>query len=331
MNPRKASWILTVVAVVSVLPPAAAEPGPTASSSGVPPTEVDEAARHFKRGVESYQAGDMPGALVEFRAANALVPNYKILYNLGQVAQEMRDSSSALRYYREYLASGGTAVRSARRKEVENAITELATRVGRLTVEVVGGPASLTLDGDSASPELLADGITLNPGPHQVVVIFAGHAPERHPLEIVAGGAIDLVVHRPNDPLPAAVKAAPAPVAAVTKRPWVLRQRAEVWTWSLTTLVAGAAVVTGLTARSYSRGLVDERKTVPADVRGLDWYQRRTKKYALITDGLLAGGTVLALVSIYLSLRDHEVEAPRDEIGLGMQVGPGRVAYGWKF
>ena len=52
---------------------------------------LKEARAHFERGVEYYTEGDFRAALVELTRAYALQPTYKMLYNLGQVAFELRD------------------------------------------------------------------------------------------------------------------------------------------------------------------------------------------------------------------------------------------------
>lgn len=319
--------------LVALLSVAAAPVAHAAGKTGVSAPandDVSEAAKHFKMGVKLYQEADFPGALIEFRAANALVPNYRILYNLGQVAQEMHDWASALRYYREYLDSGGTAVKGARRKEVEKSISELVPQVGRLTVKLVGASGTISLDGDLAAPAIESEGVTLNPGPHKVAVTFPAHQPELRLVEIVAGDTSALVFERvaqPEKPRPFLT----APRPARPEPPWLLRQRAEVWTWSATALLGAGAIYTAVLARSYSQDLVHERTSIPADQARLEWFQARTEKYALITDGLLAGGTVLGLVSIYLSLRDREARPREADSASGLQIGPGAMAYGWKF
>lgn len=294
--------------------------------------EVGQAARHFKLGVKLYQAGDFPGALVEFRAANALVPNYKILYNLGQVAHEMHDWNSALRYYREYLDSGGKAIRDDRRQEVEATIAELSPKVGRLRIKLVGGPAEVRLNGYLTPPEALDEAIALNPGQHEVTAVFPGEESVSRTATLNGGDNIELVFRRPTPP---PKPAAPPPVAAaVPQKPWLLRQPAAVWTWTGTGLLAAGAIVSGLRARGYSQDLVREREQFPAAPDRLEWFQSRTRRYALITDGLVAGGTVLALVSLYLSFRDQDQrpgETAQIPETLGLQVGPGGMAYGWKF
>ena len=55
-------------------------------------SSVTERAReHFERGVDYYGEGDYRAALIEFQRAYSIQPTYRLLYNLGQVAYELRD------------------------------------------------------------------------------------------------------------------------------------------------------------------------------------------------------------------------------------------------
>src|SRR5438045_3990018 len=58
---------------------------------------VADARRHYELGLDLYQDGDPEAAFVEFHRAYALVPNYRVLYNLGRIAQEKHDWAMARR------------------------------------------------------------------------------------------------------------------------------------------------------------------------------------------------------------------------------------------
>ena len=94
----------------------------------------EEASERFRRGVKLYKDNDYVAALVEFKRAYELAPNYRVLYNLGQTSRELKDYASALTAYRQYLAEGGDEVKGARKKEVEGAIEDLVARVGTLSI-----------------------------------------------------------------------------------------------------------------------------------------------------------------------------------------------------
>src|SRR5262249_38985743 len=93
-----------------------------------PPAATDkanEASQHFKSGVAFYKDKDFPAALVEFKRAYELLPNYSVLYNLGQTARELKDYAAALTAFERYLREGGAKIPPPRRKEVTAAVEDL--------------------------------------------------------------------------------------------------------------------------------------------------------------------------------------------------------------
>src|SRR5262245_61950348 len=65
---------------------APAAPAPSSAAPAQPTPEIlAEAKQRFDRGYELYEEGEYPLALIEFNRAYELVPNYKVLYNIGQV------------------------------------------------------------------------------------------------------------------------------------------------------------------------------------------------------------------------------------------------------
>src|SRR6185369_13528930 len=88
-----------------------------------------EAATRFKKGIELFKEGDYQAALIEFRRANEIAPNYAVLYNIGQVYFQLQDYAGALTALERYLSEGGKNVPTARRTEVEKDIEKLKSRV----------------------------------------------------------------------------------------------------------------------------------------------------------------------------------------------------------
>jgi hypothetical protein len=92
-----------------------------------------------------------------------------------------------------------------------------------------------------------------------------------------------------------------APVAASKSSP---RAPFPWKAWTLTGLLAGGAAVTGVTAYLNKRELDGQLAMFPSDPDEVDYYQRRTRGFALATDGLLIGTAIMAAVSLYLTYRD---------------------------
>src|SRR5688500_14271446 len=65
--------------------------------------DVATSHEHFNRGVEYVHDGDLKGALIEFKRAYAVSPNYRVLYNLGQVANALGRYTEAQDYFQRYL------------------------------------------------------------------------------------------------------------------------------------------------------------------------------------------------------------------------------------
>src|SRR5215510_7088656 len=96
--------------------------------------DVDAGRSHFKSGVDSYRDGDLTTALIEFKRAYAAAPNYRLLYNLGQVSHEMLDYTAAQRYFQQYLKEGAGEIEPARKQEVELVLAKIANRIASVVV-----------------------------------------------------------------------------------------------------------------------------------------------------------------------------------------------------
>jgi len=89
-----------------------------------------EAGVHFQRAVQLYSEADYRAALVEFKRAYELAPNVTVLYNLGETYYQLQQYAEALTTFERFLAEGGTQ----HKQEVENAVSVLKTRVGKLDI-----------------------------------------------------------------------------------------------------------------------------------------------------------------------------------------------------
>jgi hypothetical protein len=88
--------------------------------------------------------------------------------------------------------------------------------------------------------------------------------------------------------------------------PPVPRRSAFPWkSWTLTGLLAGGAVTTGVLALLSKRELDSQLAVFPSDAIEVDYYSRRTRGFALATDGLLIGTSIMSAVSFYLTFRDR--------------------------
>src|SRR5688572_28689276 len=106
MTLRAVLAVAAALAVLTPLPRAWAQP---------PASAQEEAGSRFRRGVDLFKEADFRAALIEFKRAHELAPNYKVLYNIGQCHLELQDYAGALRAYQGYLDGGGKDISSSRR------------------------------------------------------------------------------------------------------------------------------------------------------------------------------------------------------------------------
>ena len=130
-------WLLLIALLVPCWSPARA--APTAGHK-------QEAAEHFERGVQLFKEQAYRAAVVEFQRAYDLSPDYRLLYNLGRAKQQLQDYLGAARDYEAYLTRGGASVPAERRTQVEETLTTLSGRVGRMNVVVSQAGADVFVD-----------------------------------------------------------------------------------------------------------------------------------------------------------------------------------------
>jgi hypothetical protein len=301
---------------------------------------MTDAHAAFQRGIELYKEGDLAAAAVEFRRAYELVPSFKILYNLGQVSYQRHDYAGAMRYFRQYLREGDAEIPAARRREVTADITRLEQRVGRLEVQAVEEGAEVLVDDILVGTTPLVALIPVNSGRRKVDLV-ARNGEQRTRLVDVAGGEVVRVAFPRVDvpppvpargagekrplsvdanpappPRPAAAALALPPPAPTAPQPAVTLSAATVpppaprsgfpWkAWTLTGLLAGGAATTGVLALLSKRELDAQLALFPSDDVEVDYYSRRTRGFALATDGLLIGTSIMTALSVYLTFRDR--------------------------
>lgn len=299
-----------LVAVILTAPVVSAADESPERTSGQSETAT-RARDAFQRGVQLYEERDFGGADVEFRRAYALLPNFRILFNQGRVAVELHDYASAIGLFGRYLSEGGEQVPAERRREVDQEIERLKTRVGYIQVVA-----------DEAGQEVYLDEVLVGRTPVRVVSVNVGrHRLELRPrqgppaLQVVDCPGQETVVARFARPVshpPAlhlAQSAAAQEVHAKPEAAPVRRSRTPWIGWAATGLCAVGASVFGVMAYRASNDLRAARDTYPVSADRLDSKKRDLRILGGIADGLLAGAGVLGGLSLYLSF-DHDPRGP---------------------
>jgi len=73
----------------------------------------------------------------------------------------------------------------------------------------------------------------------------------------------------------------------------------------VTGILAAGAATTGVMAVVSKRELGAQLSKFPLDDVEVDYYSRRTRGFALATDGLLIGTSIMTAVSFYLTFRSR--------------------------
>src|SRR5262249_21153170 len=131
--------------------------------------------------------GDYKLALVEFERSYELVPNFRVLYNIGEVEYQLNNYARAFRTLKSYLEQGGDRVPANRRTAVEKDIESLRIRTARLGVTVNVEGADVLVDGERIGRTPLAERELIDAGNHRVTVRKAGYVEATEPVTLVGG------------------------------------------------------------------------------------------------------------------------------------------------
>ncbi len=289
------------------------------------PTEAErkEASAHFLRGVELFQEGAFRAALVEFERAYGIAPDYRLLYNIGQVKLQLQDYLGATQSYEAYLTQGGAEIPQARRDDVETAFETLRQRVGRIAITANKSGAELFIDDLRVGVTPMAATVAVNVGRHRVYGRAADGANATKVIDVAGGDLIDVALE---------LKAPEAkPLVVVTERkPLPPLKQAAIASWA----VGGASLIgAGITA-FMANGKVDDRNKELAeslpDPRKVKDLGSSADTLALTTDILAGVGLIGVGAGVVLWLLDdgsesEESDAPAASAKVQWGIGLGTV------
>ncbi len=292
---------LSLCSVAMGAPPSAPQEAPattpSAPSGKQPAGDVDatrraDAKTRFGTGLKLFEEGDFSLALIEFERAYSLVPDYRVLYNIGQVNIQLARFSRAAASLEQYLADGGTKVPKDRLQSVQVDLEMLRSRTAQLTVTTNVEGAEILVDESVVGLSPMTTAIRIDAGEHRITVRKTGWVNKTQPLALAGRDESTLeitlqeeakrvttertVVVERNTTTPTAAKPPPNP-----RTPWLIAG------WSATGLLAaGWATAAWLgnsahqeldsaRARDTSRGELDDLATrsrnrfIAADVLGV--------------------------------------------------------------
>jgi hypothetical protein len=297
----------------------------TGSEGQLGPAAQDEARRRFARGLDLYREADYTAALSEFRRAYALIPNYKLLYNIGQVCYQLQNYACALPAFEQYLSEGGAEVPSARRSAVESDIDKLRTRVARITIHSNVRGATISID-DVPVGKTPLEAVVVSVGTRRITATADGKPPLVRSIS-VAGEETATVDFDFTDSGRAKAEASssgtPARVSHGSVPSWPF--------WAATAGLAVGAGISGFMALRANSDLEQQRNTFGITPQELSKTEQRASTMALAADLLTGAAVVCGGVALYTTLTSRKrLDGPQSGSGspgstLDVAVGPANI------
>lgn len=326
---------LFTIGVAVVAPHSVAEQtsGATASSAA-----VDEAGKRFQNGVSLYRDGSFDAALAEFSRAYELQPDYRVLYNIGQVQAERSDYVAAVTVFRRYLEEGASDIPRQRRSDVESEIARLEGRVATLQIEANVPGAEIWVDGMSQG-KLPREKVLVNAGIRRIAIKKVGFKPAEETLTLTGGETRKLKVSLEAET--ASEAAAPPPrsssastVAAIdalpSSEPEATSTNVGFWvSLAVTGIATGGTVAFAVLTKKANDDYDKELQTFPGSASRLSDARDTLKRDALITDicggvAVLGLGTTIFFAAVGGSKRTHTAKSG----DLSLHTGPSGL--GWQ-
>jgi hypothetical protein len=304
------------------------EAPPTSPPAATPIDPVKEAEAHFRRGVELYKESDLGGALVEFKRAYDLAPNFRVLFNLGQTYYQLQRYADALRTLQAFLTQGGAQISAERRASVQADVRQLENRVGQIDIRANVDGAQILVDDDAVGATPLAQAVAVSVGRRKISATKAGLPDQERFIDVAAGDHPTVVFEFPTAapamasrelPPPSAPTSpfAPAPASSVpSPAPAPEPSRTGTWiAWGVTGAFGAATAVTGVLALAGKSDLSHQLDTFPGNPGAIDDARTRTKTFGVLSDALLGATVVAGGVAVYVTLSGHHASSA--EVGIG--------------
>lgn len=305
-------WLTALVAVLSLLAPEAHAQTPAATGNA----QVDEARTRFSRGVDLYKEGDYRAAIIEFKRAYELAPNFRVLFNLGQAHQELQDYAAALDAFERYLKDGGAEVPPDRAALVKNEVQKLLGRVATVAVEVNVADATVSVDDTSVGSSPLAAPVRVSAGRRKVSVSKAGYQTVTQVVELAGRDHKTLSFELAETTSAPVAPSRPTPAPPQDKQPEPSGMSTGFWVgMGVTAALAVSAGVVGFAAIRAKSDHEDQLDTLGTSKGDLDDSRKKVKNLALAADILAGSALVAGTLTVIFATGSSGEKA-------GMRVGP---------
>jgi PEGA domain len=287
--------------------PGSTPPGSASAGEEKATPAVEEAGRRYDRGLKFYSEGDYRLAVIEFERTYELVPDYRVLYNIGQVRIQLGEYARARKALQRYLQEGKGQLKPDRERAVHADLEMLENRTATLRIDCSEPGADVLVDGEAVGTTPLSEPILLNAGEHNIELRKLGFRSQVLRRTLAGSDAGELKVEL--EAVPAAAPA--AALAPVGPSPVTERGNAGPWIgWSLTGALAVGAVVTGVLGNREADDLDEMRARKGATYDDLRSTSNRAKALLIASDALAAATVVSGGISLYLTLRAPSRDQP---------------------
>ncbi len=303
------------------------------------PSKAEEAKQRFLKGVDLFGESDFQGSLVEFKRSYELVPNFTVLYNIGQVYFQMQDYANALKTLQQYMDIGGNRIPATRRDSVEKDIEKLKGRVATVTIKVTVPGAEVFVDDASVGTSPLPNPVIVSSGKRRFSATKEGFNPGREIKEIASGETTDVTISLsslapgqkpvPLGPGPTPGPAGPGPGPGPEPAPSEHRSMVgPIVAWSATGAFAIVWGTTGGLALGASSDL-KKLKTTHTTAAALSSAANKAKTLGITSDvmmGFTIAGAGVSTVLTILALQKPSTATPdTTHASVDFSVGPGSV------
>jgi hypothetical protein len=313
--------LLVAIAIAVPLRAQADEPTLVPSSPSPSTSSTAEADLHFRQGVVRYKEQSFAAALVEFRKAYSILPDWRVLYDIGMTELELNDAAGAFTSLDRYLGQA-SGISEKRKAEVQAQLEKLKLRVGRLRVSVSVDGAEVLVDDLPVGKSPVPRPIVVEIGRRRVVASLPDGRELSRLVDVAAQEDVPVDFVIPPQPLPIPAQPQPAsapsfpppppatePELSSSPAPFpeaapVLHQADLLWVGYVTTgaLLAGG-ILTGAFALGAKNAASSDASQFGVSTTSLDDANNRKHVLAGVADALFASAALAGGVTLYFALR----------------------------
>lgn len=249
---------------------------------------VAEGRARFAKGVSLFREKAFSAALVEFNAAYAAAPSFRIQYNIAQTCNELHDYACAYKAFGKFLADGGKDVPKDQQKTADTELKRLKGLVSSVYITVNVEGAEVALDDVKVGTSPLAEPVLASSGRHTITAQKSGLPQQRSVID-VPGGVDRIDAHLEiTEPM-----TAPPPPAVVKEAP-PEKSKLPLWLGLGATGVLTAGTVTfGILTLGAKSDLHSRADQFGVNRRDIDSAQSKQDTFAIVTD-IVLGATIIA-------------------------------------